>query len=254
VKKQLERQYSQEEHNTWHILFDGLTYCRAYQAHPLFNLGVTKLGLTSSEISSLADVNQRLQALTGWQGAAVEGLEDPISFFAALANREFPVGNFIRDAMDVSYTPAPDVFHDLYGHLPFLADPDYANFCQDFGQRAMRFAEDPVLIKQFETLFWFGVEFPLIKTSAGLRIFGGGILSSAAESDYCLSSQPKRQPFNVEAIRFRPYAIDQMQDCLFVLEEPEQLYNSLDELEGLIERSRNQPFPSYSQTRVSSGV
>ncbi len=238
MKTEKERQYSQAEHATWKTLFDGLQRCRREQAHPIFSEGVDKLALSSEGVPRLSDVNARLRALTGWQGVAVEGLEDPLSFFEALAERCFPVGNFIRDAIDVSYTPAPDVFHDLYGHLPFLADVDYAKFCQDFGRRALRYRDDPDLIKQFETLFWFGVEFPLIKTASGLRIFGGGILSSRGESDYCLSDVPKHLPFVVADIYQKPYAIDEMQTSFFVLEEPKQLYESLDILESLIPERR----------------
>lgn len=238
MKTQDERHYTAAEHQTWTRLFQGLEHSRQEQAHPLFGQGIAALGLSAAGVPSLSDVNERLIRLTGWRGVAVEGLEDPVSFFDALSERCFPVGNFIRDADDISYTPAPDVFHDLYGHLPFLADKDYADFCQDFGQRAQRYRGDSEAIKAFETLFWFGVEFPLIETRSGLRIFGGGILSSRGESDYCLSRKPEHVAFDVAKIYRKPYSIDEMQTTFFVLSDPKQLYQSLDILEVLLQSER----------------
>jgi len=220
--------FEAHEHDTWRRLYARLDHCRAHQAHPLFAAGLDALGIAADAIPSLAAVNARLEALTGWRGVPVAGLEDGRSFFALLARREFPIGEFIRDAKDLSYTPAPDVFHDLYGHLPLLADPGYADFCHRFGVVASAHATDPQRLLEFERLFWFGVEFPLVETAAGRRIFGGGILSSFGESNYCLSPEPDVRPFDLEAIRRQDYRIDQMQTRLFVLDRPETLYACLD--------------------------
>lgn len=235
LDQQIERQYTAAEHATWTKLYDQLDECRRSQAHPWFARGLEKLGISRERIPSLTDVNAKLRQLTGWEGVAVTGLEDPASFFVGLSERRFPIGNFIREPQDLSYTPAPDVFHDLYGHLPFLAAEPYAAFCQDFGARACRYQDQPEKLRQFETLFWFAVEFPLIKTREGLRIFGGGILSSVGESNYCLSDQPRKLPFQVRDIYQREYHIDQMQQVLFVLDDVDQLFASLDELEALIQ-------------------
>lgn len=220
--------FTEKEHRTWSTLFARLDHCRKAQAHPLFAEGLSLLGITGEKIPDMAEVNRRLRKLTGWQGVPVVGLEEAGSFFEGLSRREFPIGNFIRDEKDISYTPAPDIFHDLYGHLPFFTDPDYANFCHEFGVRACRFAQDPVRLRQFERLFWFGVEFPLVETPRGRRIFGGGILSSFNESNYSLSEQPKILPFEVELIRNRDYNIDEMQKQIFVLKSPDQLYGCLE--------------------------
>lgn len=224
------RSFTAEEHETWRRLHARLAACRATKAHPLFEQGLQALGIGGDGIPSLDAVNQRLGRLTGFRGVAVKGLEGPREFFAGLARREFPVGDFIRDAKDLSYTPAPDVFHDLYGHLPLLADGAYADFCHRFGVLASAAADDPGRLREFERLFWFGVEFPLVETAAGRRIFGGGILSSAGESTYALSEGPEVLPFDVEAIRRHEFRIDVMQTRLFVLREPAQLYACLDEL------------------------
>lgn len=222
------KRFDAAEHDTWRRLYARLAHCRAEQAHPLFAAGLDALGIHGDAVPDLDDVNARLSARTGWRGVPVAGLEDGRSFFALLARREFPIGEFIRDAKDLSYTPAPDVFHDLYGHLPLLADPDYAAFCQRFGEVASAHATDPDRLVAFERLFWFGVEFPLVETPAGRRIFGGGILSSFGESNYCLSDAPEVLPFHLETIRRQDYRIDTMQTRLFVLDAPETLYGCLD--------------------------
>jgi phenylalanine-4-hydroxylase len=223
--------FTDADQEVWRRLYAGTERCRREQAHPDFCDGLEKLGIGPDRIPALADVNARLKALTGWQGVFVEGLEDAGAFFRGLARREFPVGAFIRSANDLAYTPAPDVFHDMYGHLPLLANRNYADFCAEFGARAALYTDDPVRLKAFETFFWFGVEFPLIKTEQGLRIFGGGILSSRYESDYCLSEKPEKRAFDCHAMGRTPYRIDQVQPVLFVLSAPEQLFSSLDAFE-----------------------
>jgi len=220
--------FGAHEHDTWRRLYARLDHCRREQAHPLFAAGLDALGIHGDAIPALADVNRRLTALTGWRGVEVAGLEDGKSFFALLARREFPIGAFIRDAKDLSYTPAPDVFHDMYGHLPLLADRDYAAFCERFGVFASAYATSPERLREMERLFWFGVEFPLVETARGRRIFGGGILSSFGESSFSLSSEPEVLPFDVGAIMRQEYRIDEMQRRLFVLDQPATLYRCLD--------------------------
>lgn len=219
---------------TWQALYARLAPCRATMAHPLFAAGLAKLGIGPEGVPDLGEVNRRLGQATGWKGVEVSGLEGPVDFFAALARREFPVGAFIRSEDDLNYTPAPDVFHDLYGHLPLLADASYAKFAETFGRAASLYAGDPARLRQFERVFWFGVEFPLVETPGGLRIFGGGILSSYGESNYALSSQPELRRFDVSEMRRREFKIDEMQSTLYVLQSPEELYGSLDELVRLV--------------------
>lgn len=225
------RDFTRDEHNTWRLLFERQAPLRDQQIHGLFSAGIRALGFTAERIPDLREVNRRLQAATGFTGVPVEGFEEPHSFYEMLSRREFPVGYFIRDPKDLGYTPAPDVFHDLYGHLPFLVDPLYAAFCQDLGRRTMQFAGDPERLRQWERLFWFGAEFPLVKTPSGTRIFGAGIASSFNECAYSLSDAPQVIPFSVEEVRRQEFEIDRMQDKIFLLESPEQLYASLDAFE-----------------------
>lgn len=225
------RDFSPEEHATWKLLFERQAPKREEQLVDLFSEGVRALGLSAEGIPDLKDVNRKLSALTGFRGVPVEGFEEPESFYEMLARREFPIGYFIRDAKDVSYTPAPDVFHDLYGHLPFLVDRAYADFCQDLGKRTMKFAQQPELLRQWERLFWFGAEFPLVRTAKGIRIFGAGIASSFDECAYALSGKPELLPFDIEIIRNLEFDISKIQERIFLLDRPEQLYGCLDAFE-----------------------
>jgi phenylalanine-4-hydroxylase len=197
---------------------------------PLFERGLEELGITEERIPDLSDVNEKLKAKTGFKGIAVTGFEDPKSFFPMLARREFPVGNFIRDKRDLNYTPAPDVFHDLYGHLPFFVDRQYANFCQKFGEYGSEFLNDDRKLKEWDRLFWYTIEFALLETSAGRRIFGAGIASSYGECAYSLDpvSGPTVVPFDPEVIRHQDFKIDEMQKKLFLIQDLEDLYGCLE--------------------------
>jgi len=234
MQEQTWRVFDEDEHHTWRLLFQGLDQCRQDMAHPVFAAGIEKLGISAQQIPDLNSVNRRRRQLTGWQGVPVVGLEDNASFFRGLAARRFPIGNFIRDIRDVSYTPAPDVFHDLYGHLPFLADEDFANFCAEFGARAARWADSSLAMILWGRLFWFGVEFPLIGTAAGRKIFGGGILSSRGESEWSLSTGPQVVAFDPRVIIDLDYKIDEYQKKLFCLSSAQELYSCLVEYEELI--------------------
>lgn len=203
---------------------------RDQQICDIFLRGVEILGLTEKHIPDLEGINRILLARTGFRGVLVEGLEEGPRFFRMLAQGEFPVGNFIRSREDLSYTPAPDIVHDLYGHLPFYTDKAYADFCQAFGRAALEFADRPDLLRQFERFFWFTAEFGLIDTKYGRRVFGAGIASSTGECAYALSGQPEVLPFDIDRIRHQEFRIDEMQKLLFCLESPEQLYQSLPEL------------------------
>ncbi len=241
LKRQVYRRYSTQEVATWRFLFTNLEENRRSMAVPLFAEGVEALGLSPGQIPDLADVNARLLKKTGWTGIPVEGLEAGDSFYPALARREYPIGNFIRDANDVNYTPAPDIFHDLYGHLPFFMNGPYADFCAEYGKMAVRHMHDPRRLERFERFFWFTIEFALTETNAGRRIFGAGILSSHAESTYSLSDQPEVLAFDVKRICDQTYKIDSFQNRIFVLQDPTQLYDSLPELERYVVAASESP-------------
>jgi phenylalanine-4-hydroxylase len=229
--------FTPSEHETWRVLFGNLAENRGTMAHPIFAEGLEKLGISGDRIPDLDEVNRRLFRLTGWRGVPVAGLESGHSFYPALAERKFPIGNFIRAGDSLGYTPAPDIFHDLYGHIPFYANREYADFCQSYGSMASRYLGNPLALVKIERFFWFTVEFGLSETERGRRILGAGILSSRDESIYALSDKPEILPFDVERICNQAYRIDQIQPRLFVLKDPDQLYGSLQDVEKVVRRS-----------------
>lgn len=235
---QVPQDFGSDGLNTWHTILTNHKRVRETQIVGLFDQGLRLLDINSDRIPDLNEINRRLKVLSGFQGIFVKGLEEGPDFFAMLARREFPIGNFIRAKDDLNYTPEPDLVHDLYGHLPFLADKDYADFCQEFGKQACRFSSRPDLLRQFERFFWFTIEFGLIKTPAGTRVFGAGIASSIGECEYALSGKPEVIPFDVDKIRHQEFRIDQMQKILFILQNAQQLYASLPELSAKVEGDR----------------
>lgn len=228
-------EFKPEDHKTWSLLYQQQTPLRFQQLIPEFSQGLALLGINGSEIPNLDRVNLQLNKLTGWSGVYVQGFVEADKFFEMLKNKQFPVGAFIRNPKDLSYTPEPDVFHDLYGHLPFYTIPEYAKFCQEFGTRALKYAENQSIIDQFQRLFWFAVEFGLVKTSSGVRVFGAGIASSFTESAYALSNKPRVHRFDLDVIRKKDFRIDIIQEDLYLLENQAQLYKCLDSFEGFFQ-------------------
>lgn len=230
------RQFSSEDQGTWHEILRQHEQKRDQQICDIFLNGVKILGLTKERIPDLNQVNEILQSRSGFRGVLVDGLEEGTSFYRMLAQREFPIGNFIRSRKDLNYTPAPDIVHDLYGHLPFYTDRAYGDFCQAFGEAAIVYQDRPELFRQYERFFWFTAEFGLIETSNGVRVFGAGIASSTGECDYALSGKPEVLPFDVDRVRHQEFRIDEMQKRLFRLESVEQLYRSLDLLNARVKK------------------
>jgi len=234
------RKFSEKEQDTWRMLYERQTPLRSQQIHPLFERGLDLLGFSPNQIPDLEETNQKLSRLTGFRGVVVDGLEGHEGFYTLLSQRQFPIGDFIRDQQDLNYTPAPDVFHDLYGHIPFYTDPLYADACQDIGQRVLKYRGQSKIIQQWERFFWFTFEFALIRRPEGLRIFGAGIASSYGECAYALDPihGPEKVPFDIEAIRNQEFRIDQMQKKLFVLDSEAQLYSSMDSFERGLNKER----------------
>lgn len=230
------RPFSAEEHATWGDVVRTQRPRRSQQLVPMFEAGLRALDMDHETIPSLAAVNARLAPLTGWQGVFVKGLEDARGFYTLLAEKTFPIGHFVRDREDLDYTPEPDIVHDLYGHVPFYADRRYAEYCEAYGRLARRYFTEPERLRRLERYFWFTLEFGLVETPVGRRVFGAGIASSVGECVYALSGEPEVLPFDVERICAQEFRIDQMQKRLFVLPSVEALYASFDELKRVVAR------------------
>ena len=209
--------YSQAEHDVWTTLYErqaGLLQGRACDA---FLRGLDALDLHRGGIPDFARINEELTRLTGWSVVAVPGLVPDEVFFEHLANRRFPAGRFIRKPDELDYLQEPDVFHDVFGHVPMLTDPTFADYMQAYGQGGMR-ALGRGQLHNLARLYWYTVEFGLIETAEGLRIYGAGIVSSRAESIFALDDpSPNRLGFDLERVMRTPYRIDDFQQVYFVI-------------------------------------
>lgn len=217
--------WSRDDQQTWRSIVTHQEKLWHLQPYEIFETGCQKLGMGASEIPDLNKINQKLKAQTGWEGVFVKGLEDGPSFFKLLAEKKFPIGSFVRNSRDLNYTPEPDIIHDLYGHIPFFANKEYADANYLLAKKALAHPEQMI---EFERFYWFTFEFALIKTGQGRRIFGAGILSSIKESEFALSNEPTVLPFDAKVIRARDFRIDVIQDTLFELNSASQLYQAIE--------------------------
>lgn len=216
--------YDAEENDTWKALYERQIKVVQGRACDEYLDGLKKLSLDSEKIPQIPKVNQKLSYLTGWSVKPVAALISAEAFFTLLANRQFPAATFIRTKEEFNYVTEPDIFHELFGHCPMLTQPVFADFVQEYAKFVLLCDKKdwPLL----QRLFWFTVEFGLIHTSKGLRIYGGGILSSIGETAYSIESDlPQRQLFNPLAILRTPYRIDQMQSIYFVIHDYQELYH-----------------------------
>ncbi len=216
IPQRFER-YTEAEHRTWVTLYERQTEVLPGRACDAFLRGLYALDLHGEGIPDFALLNKKLSALTGWTIVAVPGLVPDGIFFDHLANRRFPAGNFIRSADELDYLEEPDIFHDVFGHVPMLTDPVFADYMQAYGkggQRALSLGH----LQNLARLYWYTVEFGLMETPDGLRIYGAGIVSSKTESIFALDSpSPNRIGFDLERVMRTLYRIDDFQQVYFVI-------------------------------------
>ena len=215
--------YSAAEHALWDRLYARQMAQLPGRAHPAFLDGLTRLNLGEGGIPDFERLSDRLEALTGWRVVAVPGLIPDDVFFDHLANRRFVAGHFIRRADQMDYLQEPDVFHDVFGHVPMLTHPVFADYMQAYGEGGRR-AEALGMLTAFARLYWYTVEFGLIATDEGLRIYGAGIVSSHGESVFALDDpSPNRIAFDLIRVMRTDYKIDDYQRSYFVIDSFDDL-------------------------------
>jgi phenylalanine-4-hydroxylase len=218
--------FTADEHAMWDRLFARQSDMLPGRAADAFLRGIDVLRLEKPGIPDYRELNARLMAATGWQVIAVPGLVPDDVFFDHLANRRFPAGNFIRTPEQLDYLQEPDVFHDVFGHVPMLADPVFADYMVAYGEGGLRSLKFDAL-KQLARLYWYTVEFGLIREASGLRIYGAGIVSSFAESVFALDSDsPNRIGFDLARVMRTDYRIDDFQQNYFVIDSLDQLLST----------------------------
>ncbi len=215
--------YTPAQHAVWKTLFERQTVLLHGLACDDFVKGMDKLPIAADQIPNFEALSDVLYKATGWQVVAVPGLVPDDVFFDHLANRRFPSGNFIRGAHELDYLEEPDVFHDVFGHVPMLMHPVMADFIQAYGVGGLR-AQKLGKLKELARVYWYTVEFGLVRQSEGMRIYGAGIASSFTESRFALQSpSPNRIAFDLERVMRTHYRIDDFQEGYFVLDSLDDL-------------------------------
>jgi phenylalanine-4-hydroxylase len=236
--------FTAQEHGVWDLLFARQKEKLHGRVVRAFEEGLDVLRLSRPGIPDFSELNERLSARTGWTVVSVPGLVPDDIFFGHLSRRRFPAGNFIRSAAQLDYLEEPDVFHDVFGHVPMLADPRIGDFMQALGEAGLRALEKGA-IHRLARLYWYTVEFGLAREEGALKIYGAGIASSFEESAYALQSPvPQRLGFDLRRVLRTRYRSDALQRCYFVVDsfddllgeiagaDLERLYDELEPLEA----------------------
>jgi phenylalanine-4-hydroxylase len=228
--------YSDTEHQVWNTLITRQMKVLEGRACQEYFDGIEQLGLPTERIPQLGEINQVLGATTGWSVAQVPALIPFQTFFELLASKRFPVATFIRTPEELDYLQEPDIFHEIFGHCPLLTNPWFAEFTHTYGKLGLAASKEQRVY--LARLYWMTIEFGLVDTPQGRRIYGGGILSSPKETVYSLSGEPEHQVFDpLEAMR-TPYRIDILQPLYFVLPQLKSLFElAHQDIMGMVQRA-----------------
>lgn len=218
--------YDGEDHEVWGILYDRrMNDLRRHGSRAYLN-GAEAIGLGRDRVPELAEVNARLGALTGWQAVAVSGFLPPRLFFSCLAERQFPTTVIVRPKSQLDYLPEPDIFHDVFGHVPLHSNPVFADLLQRCGQIGAA-AETQEQLDEITRLFWFTIEFGLIREDGEVKAYGSGLISSHGDCANALSERCNRRPFSLDDVFAQDFEIDHFQDVLFVIDSFDQLFEAV---------------------------
>ena len=233
--------YTAADHDTYRRLYERQSALLPGLASEAFIAALPSLG-AQDRIPRFEEVNERLYKATGWELVGVPGLIPEVPFFTLLANRKFPVTDWIRKPEEFEYIVEPDIFHDLFGHVPLLFNPVFADYVQRYGQGGLK-AQGLGSCEMLSRLYWYTIEFGLIREAGGLRAYGAGILSSAGELDYAVRSPlPQRRPLQLERTMRTRYSIDSYQGTYFVIDSFQQLFDlTAKDFAPIYERLRGLP-------------
>nr|WP_152425084.1 phenylalanine 4-monooxygenase [Nafulsella turpanensis] len=226
--------YTKEDFQVWEVLFNRQMENLPGRATDEFLQGIDRINFTAGKIPDFSETNPLLKSITGWELAVVPGIVDDAIFFQLMADCKFPASTWLRKMSELDYLEEPDMFHDVFAHVPLLTNQAFVDFLQELSKIGLEYIDNKWAIELLSRIYWFTVEFGLIREAEGLRIYGAGILSSAGETVFCLSDKPKRFEYNVEQILNTPYRKDTFQDRYFIIESYEQLYQSLPEIKEQI--------------------
>lgn len=227
--------YTADDHAVWGILYNRQQQAIEQVAYTQFSISVKRLRMSEHSIPEFSMLNKWLETLTSWTIYAVPGLISNDQFFKLMLFRRFGATTWIRKRSQLDYLEEPDMFHDIFGHVPLLADPRIAEFLLGLASIADKYMDQQEIIEQIARLYWYTIEFGLVKENGAVKIYGAGILSSIGETSYSLSTEAKHVPFDLQTIIQTPYIKDNYQAQYFVLENMDQLAQAVTELRTLLQ-------------------
>jgi phenylalanine-4-hydroxylase len=228
--------YNEEDHQVWQILYERQMPNLPDKATQAYLDAVNLIGFKSNEVPRFDVINDVLQRTTGWQIHVVPGLIPAREFFELLVEKKFCATTWLRKMHELDYLEEPDMFHDVFGHIPMLTNKALSDFVVRLSTLALKHYDNQATVDAIARLYWYTIEFGLIQEKNGLRIYGAGILSSRGETDYSLfDAHPKRYPYNPRVIMQTPFIKERYQDQYFVIDSYEQLYHSIGEIETFLE-------------------
>ncbi|TVR29714.1 MAG: phenylalanine 4-monooxygenase [Balneolaceae bacterium] len=225
--------YSEEDFKVWRTLFERQIKNLEGKAHPEYLRCLNSLDevLNPNKIPRFEELNEKLLAGNGWSIVVVPGLIPVDQFFKLLSEKKFCSSTWLRKMSQLDYLEEPDMFHDIFGHIPLLMNPEYAKFVQQFGQLGVKYGSNKTVEKQLQRLYWFTIEFGLIKLGEHKSIYGAGIISSSGESNHIFEDEIKVSPYDVEKILNNDFITSEIQTQYYEIDSFEQLYLSVGELE-----------------------
>jgi phenylalanine-4-hydroxylase len=222
--------YTAEQHAVWAELVGRRMPQLEEHACEEYLQGFQQIGLRTDVIPNLAEVNRRLGPRTGWNATPVSGFLPAAAFFEMLAARQFPTTTWLRGRNSLEYTPEPDIFHDVFGHVPMHAHPVFADFLQHYGLVCAGLTDRNAL-EQMGRLFWFTVEFGVIRQNGAIKVYGSGLVSSHGESTHVLRGGPEIRDFDVDEVLNQEFSTSEMQKVLYAVESFDQIYQATREAE-----------------------
>ena len=226
--------YKPEDFKVWELLYNRQIDFIKDKVAVEFLESLEKVGLSPDHIPNFEEVNTTLSEYTGWQIITVPNLAPGDIFFNHLSNKRFTATCWLRSLDQIDYLEEPDMFHDVFAHTPLLSNTQYTDFFQKIGQRALQIIHDPKKVTMLQRLYWFTIEFGLIRSAEETKIYGAGIISSKGEAEYSLSNKPKKLDYNVQKIMNHPFRTDVIQNTYYVIDSFEQLSDSFNKVDELL--------------------
>ena len=227
--KQIYKNYTEEDFKVWNILFTRQLIILNGIVADEFIVALNDLNFTPDKIPNFNEINNTLKNITGWVIKTVPNISPPKDFFFYLSKKKFTTTCWLRSISQIDYLEEPDMFHDVFAHVPLLSNKEYTSFFMEIGQIAMSVIEDPIKLKKLQRIYWFTIEFGLIKKDKKFKIYGAGIISSKEESKNVLSNKSLKKKFNVKKVMNHSFRIDIVQDTYYYIDSFKELTLSLNE-------------------------